>query len=508
MIKPKFSFLLYLVVFALIFFQQAWGQEYKIEHNLQGNKGEVQNIRFSPDGKLLAGGEQFGNIIIWNVKTGKLEKIITGHSKRVLEVTFNKSGSMLASTSEDGTVAVWDTKTWRLLATFRNKPFISFDGRELISSSFVVFSPDNKFVYFGGDNGYVMKGQIAPEGGVIRPAEEVVSTNYEDGRWYGTITGGCISGDEKYLVITVGHLVDFIDLKADILAKYFRYDEGYLNDVVVGPQGNMLATWSDDGKINVWNSATGQIAKSFQVTVPGNYSGASFSKDGKYLISSASGIVAKLWDVNSGSQLSTLTGHSRIVRISRFSPTENIIATASYDGTVNIWKEKKEDDVPIAKEDTKKEEPKKEEPKKEEPVVIVKNPTVKEEKKDVLKDIKIEEVHEGDIIQLENILFRQSKPDLLPSSYDELKKLLSFMKKYPTIQIELSGHTDNVGNPAKNLQLSEQRVVVVKTYLIRQGIKDTRIKTVAYGGDRPLADNTTEEGRQKNRRVEMKILKK
>jgi outer membrane protein OmpA-like peptidoglycan-associated protein len=302
--------------------------------------------------------------------------------------------------------------------------------------------------------------------------------------------------------------VDFIDLKTDILAKYFRYDEGYLNDVVVGPQGNMLATWSDDGKINVWNSATGQIAKSFQVTVPGNYSGASFSKDGKYLISSASGIVAKLWDVNSGSQLSTLTGHSRIVRISRFSPTENIIATASYDGTVNIWKEKKEDDVPIAKEEPKKEEPKKEEPKKEEPVVIVKNPTVKEEKKDILKDIKIEEVHEGDIIQLENILFRQSKPDLLPSSYDELKKLLSFMKKYPTIQIELSGHTDNVGNPAKNLQLSEQRVVVVKTYLIRQGIKDTRIKTVAYGGDRPLADNTTEEGRQKNRRVEMKILKK
>lgn len=498
----------FLLLGAILPFKYVEAQEYKIEFNLQGNKGEVQNIRFNPDGKYLAGGDQFGNILIWNVKTGKLEKSINGHTRRVLEVTFNKSGSMLASTSEDGSVAVWDTKSWRLLATFKNKPFVNYDGRELVSSSFVVFSPDSRFVYFGGDNGYIMKGQIQPDAsGNIRPADAVFSTNYEDGRWYGTITGGCISGDEKYLVITVGHLVDFIDLKTDVLAKYFRYDEGYLNDVVVGPQLNTVATWSDDGKVNIWNSATGQITNSFQVTVPGNYSGASFSKDGKYLVSSASGTVAKLWDVASGRQISTLTGHTRIVRISRFSPTENVIATASYDGTVNLWREKKEEETPPVAVITTP--PVKEEPKKEEPPVAVVTPPVKEEpKKDVLKDIKIEEVHEGDVIQLENILFKQSRPELLASSYDELKKLLEFMKKYPKVEIELSGHTDNVGDPAKNQKLSEQRVIVVKNYLIKEGIKENRIKTVAYGGDRPIADNRTEAGRQKNRRVEMKILKK
>jgi outer membrane protein OmpA-like peptidoglycan-associated protein len=167
-----------------------------------------------------------------------------------------------------------------------------------------------------------------------------------------------------------------------------------------------------------------------------------------------------------------------------------MIATASYDGSVKLWKDKKEpplEDIPLAVVD---------EPKKEEP------------KKDVLKDIKIEEIKEGDIIQLENILFRQSRPDLLPSSQDELDKLISFMKKYPTVEIELSGHTDNVGNPNLNQKLSEQRVVVVKNNLIRNGVNESRIQTVAYGGSKPLADNRTEAGRQKNRRVEMKILKK
>jgi len=484
-------------------------QDFKLEATLTGNLGEVQNIRFSPDGKLLAGGEQQGNVLIWNVKSKNLERTLNSgiHKGRVLEVTFNKNGSMLASTCEDGTVVVWDTRTWKVIAFFKNKPFVSFDGKELVSSSFVVFSPDGRYVYFGGDSGYVMKGQIAPDAsGNMRAATDIFTTNNDDGRWYGTITGGCISADERYLVISVGYLIDFIDLKTDVQAKYFRYDEGYLNDVVVGPLSNSVATWSNDGKVNIWANNTGAISASFQVTVPGNYSGASFSKDGRYMVTSASGTVAKIWDMTNGRQIATLSGHSRIVRISRFSPAENMVATASYDGSVKLWKDKKEEPIVAVVE-----EPIKEEPVKEEPIIaVVEEPKKEEPKKDVFKEMKIEELKEGDIIQLENILFKQSRPDLLPSSSDEVEKLIAFMKKYPTVEIELSGHTDNVGDPAKNQKLSEQRVAVVKTKLIRSGVPDARIQTIAYGGARPLpnTDNRTEAGRQKNRRVEMKILKK
>lgn len=514
MIKISFLHIVLFVLIVQAHFLSA--QDFKLEATLTGNLGEVQNIRFSPDGKLLAGGEQQGNVLIWNVKSKNLERTLNSgiHKGRVLEVTFNKSGSMLASTCEDGTVVVWDTKTWKAIAFFRNKPFVSFDGKELVSSSFVVFSPDSRYVYFGGDSGYIMKGQIAPDGsGGIRPAVDVFTTNNDDGRWYGTITGGCISADERYLVISVGYLVDFIDLRTDVQAKYFRYDEGYLNDVVAGPLPNSVATWSNDGKVNIWANNTGAISASFQVTTPGNYSGASFSRDGRYMVTSASGTVAKIWDMTNGRQIVTLSGHTRIVRISRFSPTENMVATASYDGSVKLWKDKKEEtkEDPIV---AVVEIPKKEEPKKEDPIVAITEIPKKEEpkkedtKKDVFKEIKIEELKEGDIIQLENILFVQSRPELLLSSNDEVEKLIAFMKKYPTVEIELSGHTDNVGNPLRNQTLSEQRVEVVKNKLIRNGIKDKRIQTVAYGGSKPLTDNNTEAGRQKNRRVEMKILKK
>lgn len=511
------KWLVYILFNALMFGSViALAQDFKLEATLTGNVGEIQNIRFSPDGRLLAGGEQFGNVLIWNTKTKSIERTLKFHNnKRVLEVTFNKGGSLLASTCEDGSVAVWDTKTWRMIAAFKNKPFVSFDGRELVSSSFVVFSPDSKYIYFGGDNGYVMKGQITPDAtGGIKPAESIFSANYEDGRWYGTITGGCLSADEKYLVISVGHLVNFIDLKTEILAKYYRYDEGYLNDVVVGPLANSVATWSDDGKVNIWNNA-GAIAASFQVTTPGNYSGASFSRDSKYLVSSASGTIAKLWDMTNGRQIGTLSSHSRIVRISRFSPAENMVATASYDGTVKLWKDKTEpplEEILASKGEPKKEEPVKVEPVKVEPPIKVEEtrPVVVTEtpKKDILKEAKIEEIKEGDVIQLEHILFRQSQAILLASSYDEVKQLIDFMKKYPTVVIELSGHTDNVGIAARNQTLSEQRVNVIKNRLVMNGIDESRIETVAYGGSRPIADNGTEAGRQKNRRVEMKILKK
>ena len=74
------------------------------------------------------------------------------------------------------------------------------------------------------------------------------------------------------------------------------------------------------------------------------------------------------------------------------------------------------------------------------------------------------------------------------------------------MEIELSGHTDNQGDPKLNVALSEARVVNVKKYLISKGIAADRIETVGYGGVFPIADNTREETRKLNRRVEMEII--
>lgn len=105
------------------------------------------------------------------------------------------------------------------------------------------------------------------------------------------------------------------------------------------------------------------------------------------------------------------------------------------------------------------------------------------------------------------IQFEQSKAELLPVSIMELEKLVEILVRNPTWQIEISGHTDGVGNAKLNQQLSEQRANIVRDYLVQREISKTRITTVGYGGTKPLANNNDVGSREKNRRVEV-ILRK
>lgn len=112
----------------------------------------------------------------------------------------------------------------------------------------------------------------------------------------------------------------------------------------------------------------------------------------------------------------------------------------------------------------------------------------------------------GEVIILENIFFDFDKTVLLPQSYVELKNLLTLLNSHPNMTIELSGHTDNKGKDKYNMNLSLNRAKAVYTYLIEHGIKENRIKYKGFGATQPIADNKTDEGRAKNRRVEFKIL--
>lgn len=113
----------------------------------------------------------------------------------------------------------------------------------------------------------------------------------------------------------------------------------------------------------------------------------------------------------------------------------------------------------------------------------------------------------GENIILKDLRFAQSSTELLPSAYLELEKLTNFLKNNPTIAIELQGHTDNQGDFERNLELSKQRVETIKAYLVKQGIDPKRIQGRGYGSTRPIANNSREETRQLNRRVEFVILK-
>jgi OmpA-OmpF porin, OOP family len=113
----------------------------------------------------------------------------------------------------------------------------------------------------------------------------------------------------------------------------------------------------------------------------------------------------------------------------------------------------------------------------------------------------------GETIVLDHLIFEQGKAVINSQSFQQLDELVAMMKDSPKVEIQLEGHTDNIGNPEANLKLSQQRVDAVKKYITTRGVNKNRVKTKAFGGSQPVAKENTEAARAKNRRVEMRVLK-
>lgn len=123
-------------------------------------------------------------------------------------------------------------------------------------------------------------------------------------------------------------------------------------------------------------------------------------------------------------------------------------------------------------------------------------------------EIKKDEIKVGETFQLNNVYFAFNKWDLLPESFDELNTVVKFLTDNPKVEIEVSGHTDNIGSDSYNMNLSQKRADAVKNYLTSKGIAAKRVSSKGYGKTKPIATNSTELGREQNRRVEFTITKK
>ncbi len=104
-----------------------------------------------------------------------------------------------------------------------------------------------------------------------------------------------------------------------------------------------------------------------------------------------------------------------------------------------------------------------------------------------------------------NIYFATGKYTLLAKSYKGLNEVAQIIKDNPGINLAIDGHTDDVGKDESNQILSENRANAVKKYLISKGVEESRLVATGYGETKPIADNKTAAGRQKNRRVELKL---
>ena len=124
----------------------------------------------------------------------------------------------------------------------------------------------------------------------------------------------------------------------------------------------------------------------------------------------------------------------------------------------------------------------------------------------VVKNIELQPIERNASVVLKNIFFETNRYELTPASLVELDKLVVLLSENPTISIEISGHTDNIGKAEANLLLSESRAKAVVDYLASKKIDAKRLTYKGFGLTNPLADNATEMGRALNRRTEMKIV--
>ncbi|MDZ7953824.1 serine/threonine-protein kinase [Nostoc sp. DedQUE09] len=257
----------------------------KVLASLSGHSQAVKSVSFSPDGKILATASNDKTIKLWQVET--LEEICTilGHAQAVKSVAFSPDGQILASGSWDKTIKLWDVNTGKEICTLA--------GHQLKVNS-VAFSPQGQLLASASYDRTIRLWQIEGSQREIqnRPCYSLLST---------------LSG-HAWAVLTVAF----------------------------SPDGQILATGSDDNTIKLWEVNTGQlictlVGHSWSVVA------VAFTADGETLLSASCDKTVKLWRVSTAEEIVTLSGHVDSVSAVALSKVTQLIASGSRDKTIKLW---------------------------------------------------------------------------------------------------------------------------------------------------------------------------
>ena len=352
----------------------------------RGHKNTINALTFSPDGKTLASGSADGTIRFWNPDTAKESAIFTsGHTEWVKAIAFAADNTTLASAAFNGTVQIWNVKTAQELNTFTA-------GQNDVTER-VTFSPDATHFACRG-----IKTMIAfdPHGSGYRRSnpqgrnkiqlwkidtgEEVHGPWKDVADW--TMTVVAFSPNKKTIAYGNPQEVRLWDINAGL--ELFRFDTElpFIGKLVFSLDGQRLAMTGTSGALQVWNVETPHESPILAITekanamafspdgailavvssqeiylwklditkknepnvLPGILEGfkhaLTFSPDGNILVGSGrehSNFIIKLWDVDTGENLETLSGHTDRIEILVFSHDGKTLASGSEDGTVLLW---------------------------------------------------------------------------------------------------------------------------------------------------------------------------
>ncbi|MBL7497065.1 Hsp70 family protein [Frankia sp. CNm7] len=289
--------------------------EVSLRATLTGHDRDVTSCAFSPDGRLLATISKDG-IKLWDVTTGRVvdELSAAGRKSSVPNsCVFSPDGKLLAITGSDKTLRIFDVVTRAETMTFSGHKGPVYG---------VAFSPDGTMLATTSTDRTVKLWGVAT-------GNQIATLT---GEHRGSIYGCAFSPDGRLLVSAGAEAIYLWDVAVGESIMKLAGHTNFANGCAFSPDGLLLATTSNDGT-RVTDVPTGTTT----MTLGGSAQSCAFSPDGQLLATASTDDVARLWDVSTGVEVDTLSGHSGTVMSCAFAPFGLLLATTSTDTTARLW---------------------------------------------------------------------------------------------------------------------------------------------------------------------------
>ena len=284
--------------------------------NFIGHSNQVVGLDFSPDGRWLATASYDKTVRVWNIASKSPPHILRGHEQGVNAVAISPEGKLLASGSWDHNVIIWDYTSGKKLNTFK---------RHRSGVATLAFTPDGNTLLSGDYKGIINVWDI------------------KKNRWLGSLLGHKL-GIQTIVVSADGmtaasagadkkiHMWDLTSLSE---VQKITGHTGLIKALIFTPDGKSLLSGGTENSVFMWNLENGEQVGTFGGNLH-SVNSLSISSDGRRLLISDHDLV-NIWDIKTGKELSSMRHHKGIVSSAKFSPNNNLVASASLDNSVKLW---------------------------------------------------------------------------------------------------------------------------------------------------------------------------